>query len=244
MVIVNSDYIIPVWPAPATVRAVVTTRLAGNLAMHVNDDPAIVRANRRQLRENLALSEEPVWIEQVHGTEVIDIDKPPTTLIGDAALTESSQKVCAILTADCLPIFLADKDGRKVAAIHAGWRGLLGGVIDAAISALKLPPSALWVWLGPAIGPDHFEVGPEVREQFAARHSDYAAGFSSKNNGRWLADIYQLAKINLRHTGVSSQQIYGGGLCTVCDSERFFSYRRDQGVSGRMASLIWISESI
>ena len=212
---------------------------SGNLAMHVQDDPAAVAANRQRLSRELALPQAPVWLDQVHGVNAVNLDNADLPFIGDTAYTQSSQKICAILTADCLPLFLTSRNGDKIAAVHAGWRGLLAGVIDNAIIALQAPATDLLVWLGPAIGPDHFIVGSEVREKFISRHPDYAAGFRHAENGRWLADIYQLAKINLGHCRVSVQNIYGGGFCTFCDRDRFYSYRRDQGTTGRMASLIW-----
>ena len=234
----TSHFLIPEWPAPAKVRAAVTTRYSGNLAMHVQDDPAAVAANRQRLSRELALPQTPVWLEQVHGVNAVNLDNL-ASFIGDAAYTQSPQKICAILTADCLPLFLTSRSGDKIAAVHAGWRGLLAGVINAAILALQAPVTDLLVWLGPAIGPDHFIVGSEVREKFISRHPDYAAGFCQAENGRWLADIYRLAKINLSHCQAPMQNVYGGGLCTFCDRDRFYSYRRDQGTTGRMASLIW-----
>lgn len=237
----TSRYVVPEWPAPAHVRAIVTTRQCGNLAMHVDDDPAVVAANRQRLCQDLALSHEPAWLEQTHSTEAINLDCAQSALIGDAAYTSTAQKICAILTADCLPLLVTNRQGTQIAAIHAGWRGLVGGVIDATMGALKIPEADCLVWLGPAIGPDHFEVGPEVREQFIARHADYASGFTPGKNSKWLADMYQLAKINLRHLGI--HKVYGGGLCTYCDDQRFYSYRRENGVTGRMASLIWLEKN-
>lgn len=232
----TSCYVFPEWPAPAHVHAVVTTRQCGNLALHVNDDPAVVMANRQRLRQNLALPHEPVWLDQVHSADTINVDCAQTNLQGDAAYSETAQKVCAILTADCLPLLVTNRQGSKIAAIHAGWRGLVGGVIDATLRALKIPGADCLVWLGPAIGPDHFEVGAEVREQFIIRNPDYAAAFKAIKHDKWLADIYHLAKINLRQLGIN--QVFGGGLCTYCNPQ-FYSYRREHGVAGRMASLIW-----
>lgn len=239
----SKRYLIPDWPAPAAVHALVTTRDCGNLAMHVNDDPAAVIANRQQLQQDLALSQPPLWIEQVHGVNAINLDCLASTLEGDAAYTQTPQRICAVLTADCLPLLITSRDGLHIAAVHAGWRGLLAGVIDSTVRALPVSAADLLVWLGPAIGPDHFEVGAEVRDQFITRHADYAAGFFLGENGKWFADIYQLAKINLRHLAVEEDQVYGGGLCTYCDAERFYSYRRDNGVTGRMASLIWLEKN-
>lgn len=233
-----SHYIIPEWPVPNNVHAIVTTRSCGNLALHVNDDPQIVAANRQRLKQALALPEEPLWLEQVHGAAALNLDAPNLLLVGDASYTQTQQRICAILTADCLPIFFASRHGDEIAAAHAGWRGLAAGIIDQTIKSLQTPASDLLVWLGPAIGPDHFEVGAEVREKLIARHPDYAAGFYPTGPDKWLANFYQLAKINLEHCGAHS--IYGGGLCTFCDDRRFYSYRRDRGVTGRMAHLIWL----
>jgi polyphenol oxidase len=230
-------YLLPEWPAPPHVRAVVTTRQCGNLALHVNDDPEQVAANRRRIHQELDLPAEPAWLEQVHGVKIINLEATDHQRTADAAYTRT-QIPCAILTADCLPIFLTDPAGMQVAAVHAGWRGLAAGVIDAAVQAFTASSTVL-VWLGPAIGGDHFEVGAEVREQFISRHADYSSGFSPLLNNKWLADIYHLARINFQHLGVT--QIYGGGLCTVCDEHQFYSYRRDNGATGRMASLIWLT---
>jgi len=235
-----NSYLIPEWPAPAQVRAVVTTRQCGNLAMHVNDDPVIVAANRQRLQEDLNLPQQPLWVEQVHGVDAVNLDSANPATVGDAVYTQRTRQVCAILTADCLPIFITSRDGRKIAVVHAGWRGLAAGVIDVTVRALQIPAADLLVWLGPAIGPDHFEVGLEVREKFIARHADYAAGFQPINATHWLADLYQLATVNLGHCGITA--VYGGGLCTFCDHQRFFSYRREHGKAGRMASLIWRSQ--
>lgn len=234
----NKNYIVPEWPAPQHVHAVVTTRQHGNLATHVNDNPATVLANREKLRQDLALPEEPLWLEQVHGVAVMNLDYPVTHRTADASYAATPGKVCAVLTADCLPVLLTNQAGTEVSAVHAGWKGLLAGVIDAAATTFKAPADQLLVWLGPAIGPDHFEVGEEVRQQYIARHPDYAAGFKLGNNGRWFGDLYLLAIINLRHLGITA--VYGGGLCTYCDATRFYSFRRDANHSGRMASLIWM----
>lgn len=232
-----SRYLLPEWPAAKNIHAVVTTRQCGNLATHVNDDPVLVSANRERLRLALALPQEPAWLEQVHGIAAINLDCANPATVGDASYTQSPGVICAMLTADCLPIFLASRHANEVAAIHAGWRGLLAGVIDATITPLTTPAADLLAWMGPAIGPDHFEVGIEVREKFITRHADYASGFRQVN-GSWFADIYRLATINLQHCGITA--IYGGGLCTVCETEHFYSYRRENGVTGRMASLIWM----
>lgn len=240
------DILYPDWPAPANVRAAVTTRRGGvsvgpyaslNLAAHVGDAPAAVAANRALLRELLALPAEPAWLNQVHGTAVADA-AGGGECDADASVASRRGAVCAVLTADCLPLLLCDRTGSRVAAVHAGWRGLLGGVIEAALAQLGGDAGQLLAWLGPAIGPDAFEVGDEVRDAFIAVDSAAAAAFRPSPAGRWLADLYALARLRLGHCGVTA--VYGGGLCTFHDADRFYSYRRD-GVTGRMASLIWLS---
>jgi purine-nucleoside/S-methyl-5'-thioadenosine phosphorylase / adenosine deaminase len=238
----RQPYLIPEWPAPAHVRAVVTTCYSGNLATYVNDDPKIVSANRQRLQQELALPQAPVWLEQVHGVHVANLDEETAPTPADASYTQTAGRVCAILTGDCLPLLITSHRGDKVAAVHAGWRGLAAGVIDAAIGALQTPGSELLVWLGPAIGPDHFKVGDEVRDLFAARHPDYAKGFVRGGHSQWQADLYQLATLNLQHLGIPN--VYGGGWCTYCDVGRFYSYRREKDQAGRMASLIWKSSGL
>lgn len=293
--------IVPDWPAPARVRCVSTTRLRGqlpgmsrgvyarfNLGDHVGDDPAAVAANRAWLAEKIG--GEPCWLQQVHGRRVVDAAALRNEKDGqgaaaaDAAFTRQRGVICAVMTADCLPVLLCDAVGSVVAAVHAGWRGLLGGVLEAAVEAMNAPGDALLAWLGPAIGPHAFEVGAEVRAAFVAADAAADAAFrpvagkSERDAGRavrnlanaamfaspdeasaasgaqhsgetldrldvspgskYLADIYSLARQRLMRLGV--RRIYGGGLCTVSDAERFFSYRRD-GLTGRMATLIWLA---
>lgn len=233
------------WPAPARVHACATTRLGGvstgpyaslNLAGHVGDEPAAVAANRRLLREALRLPAEPLWLEQVHGTAVVDATQAAAECRADASIAVQPGVVCVVMTADCLPLLLCDKAGSRVAAVHAGWRGLESGVIEATVKRLGVAPGELLVWLGPAIGPEAFEVGDEVRAAFVAHDLAAAAAFKPSPAGRWLADLYTLAHQRLAGCGV--QAVYGGGLCTYSDAARFYSYRRD-GATGRMASLIW-----
>ena len=235
----------PDWPAPANVRAAISTRRGGvsvgpyaslNLAAHVGDEPAAVAENRARLRNELALPAEPAWLNQVHGTAVADAVGGACD--ADAGVAAHCGAVCAVLTADCLPLLLCDRAGSRVAAVHAGWRGLLGGVIESALARLGGDAGELMVWLGPAIGPDAFEVGDEVRSAFIAADAAAAAAFRPSPAGRWLADLYALARLRLSRRGVTA--VYGGGLCTYHDARRFYSYRRD-GVTGRMASLIWLS---
>lgn len=240
------DIIRPDWPAPPAVRAVSTTRDGGvsagpfaslNLGDHVGDEPDRVARNRALLRERLRLSAEPQWLRQVHGCGVADADGASALCEADASVARSPGRVCAVMTADCLPILLCDEAGTRVAAVHAGWRGLAAGVVDGAVTALGASPSALLAWLGPAIGPDAFEVGAEVRERFVANDPGNESAFRELNGGKWLADIYRLARRRLARLGVA--RVFGGGHCTASEPERFFSYRRD-GVTGRMGSMIWL----
>ena len=241
-------WIEPDWPAPAHVRVLSTLRGGGtsigpyaslNLAAHVGDDPRTVAANRLLLREAAHLPAEPLWLEQVHGIDVVRHDgaaSPPPR--ADAAFALEPRRVCAVLTADCLPVVLTDRRGTRVAVAHAGWRGLLGGVLGAAVAALAAPPGELLAWLGPAIGPDAFEVGSEVRESFVQRWPDSTGCFRPNDRGRQQADLYGLARLALERAGVAA--LHGGGWCTHREAARFFSFRRD-GATGRMATLAWLA---
>ncbi|GAA5169030.1 purine nucleoside phosphorylase YfiH [Viridibacterium curvum] len=237
----------PEWPAPARVRAISTMRLGGvsaapwsalNLGGKVGDDPAHVAENRRLVMA--VLPSEPVWLDQVHGTDVWRADSD--SRCADAAVTRSTGRVCTVMTADCLPVLFADRAGQVVAAAHAGWRGLCAGVLERTLQAMAVPPEEVMAWLGPAIGPEHFEVGPEVRAAFMDKDAQAAAAFRPGKGDRLMADIFELARQRLRAGGLAAANIYGGGICTVTDAARFFSYRRD-GVTGRMASLIWLDQS-
>lgn len=239
-----SDFIVPVWTAPPGVRALSTTRVGGvsaapwhsfNLGDHVGDDARAVAANRALLRR--ALPAEPVWLNQVHGTRCIDAATARPGSEADASFTRQRGVVCAVLTADCLPVLLCDEAATVVGIAHAGWRGLAAGVIEAAVAAMQLPGGELMAWLGPAIGPQAFEVGGEVRERFVAHDAQAVAAFVTAPSGKWRCDIYALARQRLRALGV--RRVAGADSCTVADSKRFFSYRRD-GATGRMASLIWL----
>lgn len=239
--------LVPDWAAPTKVGALFTTRQGGcsaspwnsfNLATHVGDDPLAVERNRALLRRMLPA--EPHWLEQVHGKVAVDLDAidPAAVPVADAAHTRVGGRVCAVMTADCLPLLLCDRAGTVVAAAHAGWRGLAAGVIETTVTAMAVPGADLLAWLGPAIGPAQFEVGDEVRAAFVAHDAAAAAAFvPSAVTGKWLADLFLLARRRLQTLGVT--EISGGGLCTVSDGERFFSYRRD-GCCGRMAALIWL----
>jgi YfiH family protein len=217
-----------------------------NLGGHVGDAAIAVAKNRRSLREAAGLPNEPCWLSQVHGTRVADLDADSMGGEADAAVTSEPGRVCAILTADCLPVLLAAAAGGRVAAAHAGWRGLAAGVIEAAVQAMGVTPQDLLAWLGPAIGPRHFEVGAEVREAFLKEDPGAGMAFTASTRGgvgelgggeRYRADIYSLARRRLERLGV--ERIYGGGDCTYSSAERYFSYRRD-GQTGRQASLIWL----
>lgn len=238
------DWIRPQWPVPANVRACVTTRTEGdslspfdsfNLGDHVGDDLPRVQANRDWLAQQLGCT--PVWLEQVHGVNAVEA-QPGTTATADASWSRTPGVACTIMSADCLPVLFADRAGTCVAAAHAGWRSLVGGVLEHTLAAMQIEPAQAVVWLGPAIGPQVYEVGPEVREAFVAQHADTAAAFApSARAGHWLADLYALARMRLAAAGV--QAVYGGGFCTLSDP-RFYSYRRN-AVTGRMASLVWLT---
>ncbi|MEW6168079.1 MAG: peptidoglycan editing factor PgeF [Pseudomonadota bacterium] len=236
------------WPAPPRVRAVQTLRGGGvsappfdtlNLAAHVGDAAEAVATNRQRLRRALQLPSEPVWLQQVHGTEVVELRSADAgTPCADGAWTSVPGVVCAVLSADCLPVLLAASDGSIVAAVHAGWRGLAAGVLEAAVAALPVPPARLRACFGAAIGPQAYEVGADVHAAFVSDDATAGACFVAVRRGHWLADLYGLARLRLQRAGVVS--IHGGGRCSYRSAERYFSHRRD-GVCGRMASLIWIS---
>lgn len=240
----EANLIYPDWPAPAKVKALQTTRAGGisvapydafNLGSHVGDQPLSVAHNRQLL--NRFVPTEPLWLTQVHGVSVVDAAMASCQPEADAAYTRAIDAVCAVMTADCLPVLFCDKAGTVVAAAHAGWRGLADGVLETTINAMQVPAAALLAWLGPAIGPQAFVVGDEVRDAFLAQDAAAASAFMPQAQGKWLADIYRLARQRLHKQGVAS--IFGGDFCTFNDAERFFSYRRD-GATGRMASMIWL----
>lgn len=233
------------WPAPEGVIAGTTLRAGGassgafaslNLGAHVGDDPDSVAENRRRVHDQLALPGAPQWLRQVHGRDVVDAPLADPEPEADASVTTRAGTVCAVLTADCLPVLLTSRDGAVIAAAHAGWRGLLAGILPAAVAAMRVAPSSLLAWLGPAIAQPAFEVGAEVREGFVAADGETAACFAANARGRWQADLYALARRSLERAGVAA--VYGGGRCTHAESAAFFSHRRD-GHCGRMASLIY-----
>ncbi len=237
------------WPAPKNVQAATTSRIGGvslasfdsfNLADHVGDHPAAVLANRELLLEELALPAEPLWLKQVHGRRVITLDGLPTAgpPEADASVSTGPGRVCAVLTADCLPVLFCDRAGTRVAAAHAGWRGLSAGVLEATVVQMAVAPDEIMAWLGPAIGPQAFEVGTDVRAAFVDDDADSASAFVALGDDRWLADIDRLARRRLARVGVTA--VYGGDRCTYSEAGMFYSYRRD-GSTGRMASLLWLS---
>lgn len=255
------DFLIPDWPAPSNVRALTTLRTQGlstgayaslNLGDHVGDDLATVQKNRQLLMETLGFQHDFFWLNQVHGIKAVEIVENFYTPIpgpspeerrevsnneADASFTRTKQQPCVVLTADCLPVLLCDRSGTIVAAVHAGWKGLLGGVIEATVKSMKVPGEELLAWMGPAIGPSAFEVDADVRDQFIAVDSNAKNAFEHKRDQKWLGDMFLLGRQRLNSVGVVD--IYGGGECTYSDPDRFFSARRDKN-TGRLASLIWI----
>ena len=242
-----SNFFIPKWPVPPHIKSMQTLRFGGksqgkyssfNIATHVNDDINAVDFNRGLLNQYLPNS--PCWLNQTHSADAVEL--PATILNADASFTKDKHIVCVVQTADCLPLLLTNNEGTMVAAIHAGWRGLLNGVIENTLNKMNLPANELLVWLGPAISQNHFEVGSEVKNSFCEKHQEAEKAFQSISNKRWLADIYMLAKIRLHTYGVT--QIYGASVtedyCTYAHHKNYFSYRRD-GETGRMASLICIT---
>lgn len=240
-----TDWLMPDWPAPAGIKSCVTTRAGGvsqapfdsfNLGDHVDDDIQAVSTNRRTLTSRLDI--QPAWLRQVHGVNVVHAS-PAQVMGADASWTSTPGIACTIMTADCLPALFCNRSGTQVAAAHAGWRGLAAGVLEATAGSFSDDPADIMVWLGPAIGPEAFEVGPEVREAFIATHPETTRAFvRSANEGKLMADIYQLARLRLAAMGVTA--VYGGGLSTYNDP-RFYSYRRSAR-TGRFASLIWIED--
>ena len=240
----HPEWIVPDWPAAKRVRTLITTRAGGtssghfsslNLSERVGDDPRCVERNRAIL--TACLPAEPAWMKQVHGTAVIDPEGAAPETEADAAVTRRVGSVCAVTTADCLPVLLADRAGQVAGIAHAGWRGLAGGVIGSTVRAMGSPEDLI-AYIGPGIGPQRYEVGEDVRRAFVDRDRAAAASFAPARNGKYLADLYALARARLAAAGVTA--VYGGGFCTASE-ERFFSYRRDR-TTGRMASLIWLED--
>ena len=251
----SDSWMIPDWPAPANVKAAISTRRGGvslppydsnNMGLHVGDAEADVLANRQALQSDLGLTTEPQWLEQVHGVKVIDAKADSRTRTADGSFTRESGLACAVMTADCLPVLLCDKAGTQVCAVHAGWRGLAKGIVARALERFDCGGEQLLAYLGPAIGADHFEVGIEVLEAFfeVARNPAHAEAISrafrpSNRPLHFYADLYQLAGAELAALGVTA--VYGGEHCTYRDSDRFYSYRRERQ-TGRMVSLVWLTK--
>jgi YfiH family protein len=244
----RDDWVVPDWNAPPRVRAFVTTRHGGvstgayasmNLGTRSGDDPVHVARNRRIVHDLLPST--PRWMAQVHGTNVADLDLMSDTEVAaaDAAVLGERGPVGVVLTADCMPLFLCDLGGKRAGVAHAGWRGMAAGVIENAVHALGVAPAEVIAWMGPTIGPAAFEVGPEVREAFLASGPEAQAAFTPRAPGKYLADLYALARQRLERAGVA--RISGGGFCTYRDTDRFFSYRREK-LSGRMGAFIWMEE--
>lgn len=237
------DWIVPDWPAPAHVRALITSRNGGvsrgpyasfNLGLNTGDDREAVMANRASLRK--LLPQAPRWLAQQHGTAVVeadDVDSPPAA---DASIARQPGTVCAIMVADCIPVLFTDRSGTLVAAAHAGWRGMAGGVLEKTVQRMGVSPAEILAYLGPGIGPRAFEVGADVREVFVSQDAGALDAFVAISPDKWLADLYRLARRALAQSGVDA--VYGGEFCTASEAHRFFSYRRDR-ITGRMAALIW-----
>ncbi|MFL2553691.1 MAG: peptidoglycan editing factor PgeF [Candidatus Rariloculaceae bacterium] len=236
--------ITPDWPAPVWVKAIATERCGGvssgvyggfNLGTNVGDQADAVAKNRQLLRAELKLPEEPNWLEQVHGSDVLDLDAVGSS-VADAAVTGKPGRVCAVLTADCLPVLFSTVSGERVGAAHAGWRGLSRGVLSATVAAMGVAPDDIMAWLGPAIGQVAYEVGDDVHTAFVTADPGMDECFVRNFRGRWQADLYGLARHSLAVAGVDS--VYGGGFCTFTEKERFYSYRRE-APCGRQVTLIW-----
>jgi len=243
------SFIVPDWPVPARVKSISTTRLHGfstdvyasnNLGLHVGDDAAIVQANRQKLRSDAELPSAPLWMNQIHSNKVVYASDIKNVVDADASFTDNAGQICVVMTADCLPVLFVNESATKVAAAHAGWRGLLDGILENTVEKLAQNGERIFAWLGPAIGPTAFEVGDDVFSAFVERDVCSESAFQRRDDSdKWLANIYQLASMRLKATGVVD--IYGGEYCTYSDQQRFYSYRRD-GACGRMASLIWLDK--
>lgn len=245
------EFVAPAWPAPSSIRAISTTRTGGesslpydslNLGMGTGDAPLVVARNRARVRTSLGLDHDPCWLNQVHGARVVRAQRYDCTPQADASVGTAGSPACVVLTADCLPVVLCDTSGTRIGIAHAGWRGLASGVIPRCIEFMDRPGHELLAWLGPAIGPASYEVGPEVRDAClaAAPGAEHAFVPSRARAGHWLASLYAIAARQLALLGV--RRTYGGGFCTYDDKRRFYSHRRD-GVTGRFATLAWVRDS-
>jgi len=239
------------WPVAARVRGCTTLRHGlgvsaapfdhFNMGLRCGDDPAAALRNRELLIAHAKLPSVPHWLQQVHGTQVVRFDAlaPHGEPEADASVTSTPATVLAILTADCLPVLFSAIDGSEVAAAHAGWRGLAAGVLETTVAAMQTPPDQIIAWLGPAAGPQHYEIGVEVYDAFVSQDWTAGSAFVSTRPHHWRVDLYALARRRLQQAGLKPEQIHGDGLCTISDPQRFYSHRRDQR-TGRMASLVWI----
>ena len=238
------------WPAPAQVRGFTTLRHGlgvsappfdrFNLGLRAGDEADAVQRNRALLAEHARLPSTPCWLRQVHGTHVHRFDAPAAEEVeADASVTSEPGVVLAILTADCLPVLFCADDGREVGGAHAGWRGLAAGVLETTLVAMRTAPDRVHAWLGPAAGPQAYEIGQDVFDAFVSRDADAESAFAATRPGHWRVDLYELARRRLQAAGMTPDRIHGGGMCTISEPQRFFSHRRDQR-GGRMASLVWI----
>jgi YfiH family protein len=242
------NWITPNWNAPKQVKAFASTRIGGcskppyeglNLGMHVGDDPILVQRNRELLQQQTQMPTAPVWLSQTHSTVVLEVAQPTNDVLdADGVITSSPNVVCSAMTADCLPVLITNTQGTQVAAIHAGWRGLAGGIVENALTHFS---NDVMLWLGPAIGPQAFEVGEDVLQAFLDYDSKAATAFvPGKQQGKWWADMATLTRLRMAKLGID--QVFDSGLCTYQDPQCFYSYRRD-GVTGRQATFIWINEN-
>jgi YfiH family protein len=222
----TAELILPYWPAPANVRGLVTTRALGDMK---------TKEGRDKLRRHLP--SDPVWLRQVHGVHAVDAARTPAGAAADASYTTQANVVCIAMAADCMPVLLAEEGGGAVGIAHAGWRGLAAGVVEATVDAMGVPAARILAWLGPAIGPEKYEIGEEVRDAFLQRDAKAAPAFTPTRPGHWLLDLYLIARQRLAARGIA--RVTGGGFCTASDGARFFSYRRDRA-SERMAAAIWL----
>lgn len=222
-------YITPTWPAPENIKAYTTLKHSWHNRIEDNEGAV--------LQDLLSLPDKPIWLDQKHTAIALEADPENNMQTGDAVFTNQAKKVCAVLTADCLPVLVCDQAGTQVAAIHAGWRGLAAGVIENTITKLHIPADETLVWLGPAIGPDKFEVGQDVFDAFTNQHKESAAGFTPYKEGKWLGNLYLLAKIRLQLLGIT--QVFGGEYCTHTQEDLFYSFRREKENKGRIATVIW-----
>ncbi|OGT77816.1 MAG: hypothetical protein A3G71_03450 [Gammaproteobacteria bacterium RIFCSPLOWO2_12_FULL_38_14] len=225
--------IIPDWPAPSHIKAFTSTRSSED------DTPQLIEKDKNFLKETLKLPGEPCWLKQVHGTDLLHLEKPLTNPVeADASTTQTPNVICSILTADCLPLLICNKKGTLVAAVHAGWKGLAANIIEKTLKQLSDSPKNLLVWLGPAIGPDAFEIGEDVKTALCTQAEDDSAFHALKKEGKYLCDLYQLARLRLNKLGV--QSVFGGKFCTYTQNSLFYSYRRNKQ-TGRIINLIYMT---